>query len=174
MPGRITASVLAAMLLADMIAVFPIHAQELGKTKSKAATQHEIVMLLIKKKEYDKAVAEANKIFDKINGGQVPDVKFFHVDWIKIGSRRVPALRHGMAGAPGLEVWPAYRYAHSVFNWLIKTGDHLVILPDLDRITVQKVTHRNISGLEFQDRSVIIQHHGVSAGCRNRAGTQKE
>ena len=44
---------------------------------------------------------EANKIFDKINGGPVPDVKFFHVDWIKIGSRRVQALRHGMAGAPG-------------------------------------------------------------------------
>ncbi len=44
---------------------------------------------------------DANKIFDKINGGPVPDIKFFHVDWIKIGSRRVQALRHGMAGAPG-------------------------------------------------------------------------
>ena len=63
-PGRITAIILAAMLLAEMIAVFPMYAQELGKTKSKAATQHEIIMLLIKKKEYEKAVAEANKIFD--------------------------------------------------------------------------------------------------------------
>jgi tetratricopeptide (TPR) repeat protein len=35
----------------------------LDKTKSMAATQHEIVMLLIQKKEYEKALAEANKIF---------------------------------------------------------------------------------------------------------------
>jgi vanillate/3-O-methylgallate O-demethylase len=51
---------------------------------------------------------EANKIFDKINGGPVPEVRFFHVDWINIGSRKVQALRHGMAGAPGLEVWGPY------------------------------------------------------------------
>ena len=35
----------------------------LGKTKSMAETQHEIVMLLIKKKEFDKAATEACKIF---------------------------------------------------------------------------------------------------------------
>lgn len=51
---------------------------------------------------------EANKIFDKINGGPVPDIKFFHVDWINVGSKRVQALRHGMAGAPGLEIWGPY------------------------------------------------------------------
>jgi len=52
---------------------------------------------------------EAGKIFDKINGGPVPEVKFFHVDRINVGSRRVPALRHGMAGAPGLEIWGPYQ-----------------------------------------------------------------
>jgi len=51
---------------------------------------------------------DANKIFEKINGGPVPDVKFFHVDWINVGSKRVQALRHGMAGAPGLEIWGPY------------------------------------------------------------------
>ncbi|MCG6903511.1 MAG: aminomethyl transferase family protein [Rhodobacter sp.] len=51
---------------------------------------------------------EANKVLDAINGGPVPDVKFFHVDWINVGSRRVQALRHGMAGAPGLEIWGPY------------------------------------------------------------------
>jgi vanillate/3-O-methylgallate O-demethylase len=38
----------------------------------------------------------------------VPDVKFFHVETINIGTRRVQALRHGMAGAPGLEIWGPY------------------------------------------------------------------
>jgi vanillate/3-O-methylgallate O-demethylase len=51
---------------------------------------------------------EANKIFEKMNGGPVPDVKFFHVEWINVGSKRVQALRHGMAGAPGLEIWGPY------------------------------------------------------------------
>jgi len=60
---------------------------------------------------------EAPKIFEKMNGGPIPDVKFFHVDWIKIGSKNVQALRHGMSGAPGLEIWGPYadkEYIHSV------------------------------------------------------------
>jgi vanillate/3-O-methylgallate O-demethylase len=60
---------------------------------------------------------QANAIFEKMNGGPVPDVKFFHVDWINVGSKRVQALRHGMAGAPGLEIWGPYadrEYIHSV------------------------------------------------------------
>jgi hypothetical protein len=36
----------------------------LSKTKSMAETQHEIVMLMLKQKEYEKAAIEANKIFD--------------------------------------------------------------------------------------------------------------
>jgi len=51
-----------------------------------------------------------------MNGGPVPDIKFFHVDTINIGSKEVTALRHGMSGAPGLEVWGPYKdkdYIHS-------------------------------------------------------------
>jgi vanillate/3-O-methylgallate O-demethylase len=65
---------------------------------------------------------DANKIFDKINGGPVPDVKFFHVDWINIGSRRVQALRHGMAGAPGLEVWGPYADKHYIQSTIMQAA----------------------------------------------------
>jgi vanillate/3-O-methylgallate O-demethylase len=51
---------------------------------------------------------EADTIFTRINGGPVPDIKFFHVDRIMVGSKKVQALRHGMAGAPGLEIWGPY------------------------------------------------------------------
>jgi vanillate/3-O-methylgallate O-demethylase len=60
---------------------------------------------------------DAAKIFEKMNGGPVQDIKFFHVDWINVGSKKVQALRHGMAGAPGLEIWGPYsdkEYIHSV------------------------------------------------------------
>ena len=59
---------------------------------------------------------DAPKVFEKMNGGPIPDIKFFHVDWINIGSKKVQALRHGMSGAPGLEIWGPYKdkdYIHS-------------------------------------------------------------
>lgn len=65
---------------------------------------------------------DANKIFEKINGGPIPDVKFFHVDWINIGSRRVQALRHGMAGAPGLEVWGPYADKHYIQSTILQAA----------------------------------------------------
>ena len=52
---------------------------------------------------------DAPKIFEAINSGPVPDIKFFHVDNIHVGSKEVQALRHGMAGAPGLEIWGPYK-----------------------------------------------------------------
>ena len=51
---------------------------------------------------------DAPKIIEKMNGGPIQDIKFFHVDWINVGSKRVQALRHGMSGAPGLEIWGPY------------------------------------------------------------------
>ena len=65
---------------------------------------------------------DANKIFDKVNGGPVPDVKFFHVDWINVGARRVQALRHGMAGAPGLEIWGPYADKHYIQSTLLQAA----------------------------------------------------
>ncbi|MDX1562141.1 MAG: aminomethyl transferase family protein, partial [Gammaproteobacteria bacterium] len=65
---------------------------------------------------------EANKIFDEINGGPIPKVKFFHVDWINVGSRKVQALRHGMAGAPGLEIWGPYADKHYIQSTIVEAA----------------------------------------------------
>lgn len=65
---------------------------------------------------------DAGKIFEKMNGGPVPDVKFFHVDWINVGSRRVQALRHGMAGAPGLEIWGPYADKHYIQSTILQAA----------------------------------------------------
>lgn len=67
---RITAGALISLLLAGMIPVMPLDGQQSGspaaldRAKSIAETQHEIVLLLIKKKEFEKAATEANKIFE--------------------------------------------------------------------------------------------------------------
>jgi vanillate/3-O-methylgallate O-demethylase len=65
---------------------------------------------------------DANKVFEKVHGGPVPEVKFFHVDWLNIGSRRVRALRHGMAGAPGLEIWGPYADKHYIQSTLLQAA----------------------------------------------------
>ncbi|ETX14275.1 glycine cleavage system protein T [Roseivivax halodurans JCM 10272] len=68
---------------------------------------------------------DAPKIFEKINGGPVPEVKFFHVDEINVGSRRVQALRHGMAGAPGLEIWGPYADKHYIESTILQAARDL-------------------------------------------------
>ncbi len=68
---------------------------------------------------------EAPKIFEKINGGPVPDIKFFHVDWINVGNRKVQALRHGMAGAPGLEIWGPYEDKHYIRSQILEAANEL-------------------------------------------------
>jgi len=50
----------------------------------------------------------APQILEKLNGAPLPEIKFFNMGLINIAGRKVRALRHGMAGAPGLEVWGPY------------------------------------------------------------------
>ena len=65
---------------------------------------------------------DAPKIFERINGGPVPDIKFFHVNEINIGSKKVQALRHGMAGAPGLEIWGPYADKHYIQSTILQAA----------------------------------------------------
>lgn len=65
---------------------------------------------------------DAPAIFEAINGGPVPEIPFFHVNWINIGSKKVQALRHGMAGAPGLEVWGPYADKHYVQSTILQAA----------------------------------------------------
>jgi len=64
----------------------------------------------------------AEKLIQKLNGGPFADIKFFHMDTIKIGGRTVRALRHGMAGAPGLEIWGPYEEREEVREKIVEAG----------------------------------------------------
>ncbi|WP_338529106.1 vanillate/3-O-methylgallate O-demethylase [Nitratireductor thuwali] len=66
---------------------------------------------------------DAPRVFEKMHGGPLPDIKFFHVDWINIGSRRVQALRHGMAGAPGLEIWGPYAEKDEIRDAILNAAE---------------------------------------------------
>ena len=61
-------------------------------------------------------------LIEKLHGGPKEKVKFFHMDTIKIGGRTVRCLRHGMAGAPGLEIWGPYEEGEEVRNVIAEAG----------------------------------------------------
>ncbi len=62
------------------------------------------------------------QVIEKLNGGPVPEIKFFNMGYIKIGNRQVRALRHGMAGAPGLEIWGPYEEREEVRETIVEAG----------------------------------------------------
>ena len=69
------------------------------------------------------------KILEKLNGGTIPEVKFFTMDTINIAGRKVRCLRHGMAGAPGLEVWGPYAEGDEIRAAILEAGKEFGIVP---------------------------------------------
>ena len=64
----------------------------------------------------------AQDVIKKLNGGTMPDIKFFKMGYITIAGRKVRALRHGMAGAPGLEVWGPYAEGDEIRAAILEAG----------------------------------------------------
>ncbi|MFD2055807.1 aminomethyl transferase family protein [Mesorhizobium calcicola] len=59
----------------------------------------------------------------EVSGGSLPDIKFFNIGEFKIAGKTVRALRHGMAGEPGFEIYGAWDDQHAVREALEKTGE---------------------------------------------------
>ena len=72
---------------------------------------------------------KAKFVLEKLNGGPVPDVKFFHMDYITINGKKVRALRHGMAGEPGLEIWGPYAEREEIRDAILEAGKEFGIVP---------------------------------------------
>jgi vanillate/3-O-methylgallate O-demethylase len=70
----------------------------------------------------------AEKVITKLNGGPFPEIKFFNMGYISIAGRKVRALRHGMAGAPGLEVWGPYAEGDEIRTAILEAGKEFGIV----------------------------------------------
>jgi vanillate/3-O-methylgallate O-demethylase len=58
----------------------------------------------------------------------MPEIKFFNMGHMTIAGRKVRALRHGMAGAPGLEVWGPYADGEEIRAAILKAGEDAGII----------------------------------------------
>jgi len=57
------------------------------------------------------------------SGGTLPDIRFFHIGEFSIQGCAVRALRHGMAGAPGFEIFGPWKDHQKVLSALEKAGE---------------------------------------------------
>ncbi len=61
-------------------------------------------------------------VIERLHGGPVEQLKFFHMSTLNIGDLTVRTLRHGMAGAPGLELWGPYEHYDQVREAVMEAG----------------------------------------------------
>lgn len=64
----------------------------------------------------------AKGLIEKLHGGPFPEIKFFNMGYVTIAGRQVRALRHGMAGEPGLEIWGPYEEGDEIRNAIVAAG----------------------------------------------------
>jgi glycine cleavage system aminomethyltransferase T len=67
----------------------------------------------------------AAEILERVNGGPLPLIKFFHMGEIVIAGHKVRALKHGMSGEPGLELWGPAEHGAEVHAALMAAGKDL-------------------------------------------------
>lgn len=61
-------------------------------------------------------------LLQEIVEGDLPEIKFFHMGEFKIANQTVRALRHGMAGRPGFEIYGPWDSQHAVRERVEEAG----------------------------------------------------
>ncbi len=64
----------------------------------------------------------AAAVIESLTGRPLPDVRFFNMTSFAIGGLSVNALRHGMAGQPGFELFGPWEHAEHVREQLLQAG----------------------------------------------------
>jgi vanillate/3-O-methylgallate O-demethylase len=69
----------------------------------------------------------AVKVMEKATQKPAPDIRFFQMDLFKISGREVHALRHGMVGQPGWELFGRWEYGDEVKSAILAAGEEFGI-----------------------------------------------
>ncbi|MEV4568200.1 hypothetical protein AB0K12_30905 [Nonomuraea sp. NPDC049419] len=66
---------------------------------------------------------DAARVIERATGAPAPELRFFHITTITIAGREVRALRHGMAGQPGYELFGPWAEGEEVHSALVAAGE---------------------------------------------------
>ncbi|EMR00355.1 vanillate/3-O-methylgallate O-demethylase [Paeniglutamicibacter gangotriensis] len=72
---------------------------------------------------------QAWNIIEKLNGEPLEKQRFFSMDTMSIAGTEVRTLRHGMAGAPGLEIWGPYESYDTIRTAVLEAGEEFGMVP---------------------------------------------
>ena len=72
---------------------------------------------------------QAWNIIEKLNGEPLEQQRFFSMDTMTIAGQKVRTLRHGMAGAPGLEIWGPYESYDTIRTAVLDAGAEFGMVP---------------------------------------------
>ncbi len=64
----------------------------------------------------------AARVMERVTGKAAPDIKFFHMGLFPIAGHDIHALRHGMVGQPGWELFGPWEYGDEVRNAIVEAG----------------------------------------------------
>src|SRR5215468_581359 len=97
---------------------------EKGRYNAKAERDERSAVNQGKRKVFRYQVQGPNaiKVMEKVTGKAAPDIRFFNMDVFKIAGRDVRALRHGMVGQPGWELWGPWEYGEEVRDAIVEAG----------------------------------------------------
>ena len=70
----------------------------------------------------------AAALLEKVTGSPLPQVKFFGMTDFQIAGKRVRALRHGMAGEVGFELFGPWEEGNAVRDAILKVGEEFGLL----------------------------------------------
>ncbi|GAA0487364.1 vanillate/3-O-methylgallate O-demethylase [Microbacterium aurantiacum] len=68
-------------------------------------------------------------VIEKLNGGPLEKLGFFNMSTMRVADMNVRTLRHGMAGAPGLEIWGPYADHHRIRDIIVEAGAEFGLVP---------------------------------------------
>ena len=71
---------------------------------------------------------QAWAVIEKLHGGPLEQLRFFAMSTMNIAGREVRTLRHGMSGAPGLEIWGPYEEQEEIRAAILEAGKDLGLI----------------------------------------------
>jgi vanillate/3-O-methylgallate O-demethylase len=71
----------------------------------------------------------AVQVMQKVTGKAVPDIRFFYMDSFRIAGKDIRALRHGMVGQAGWEIFGPWEYGDEIQDAILEAGREHGIRP---------------------------------------------
>ncbi len=97
---------------------------ELGKYNAKAERDERSFVNQGRRKTYRFQIQgpHAVKVMEKATGKPAPEIRFFNMGVFHVAGRAVRALRHGMVGQPGWEIFGPWEDGDAVRDAIVKAG----------------------------------------------------